>query len=249
MSDLEGNRILNAALYNLIGGAPTKDNLYLAYYLIKAGADPNLRGKNNITILFTAVASNNIEMVEKLVSIGCDVNVYDRYGNNPIDLACDNYFNDLVDWFLNHGVDINQNICNSSCNKEKRIHSICRPAYTFQSDPEKISKAINLVKVFLKHGANLLEENNETDGWTPLYYATYEMKGKMKEEMKGEMKKKNQFVKFIKEETEKQEKQREEKLKNASINLFKEIEEMMKQKAILKEQIKKLEEAIDQYNY
>ena len=57
-------------------------------YLIDNGANVNQSfGTRNETLLLRACNDNNVDMIQYLVSHGAKINVKDRNGNTPIELA------------------------------------------------------------------------------------------------------------------------------------------------------------------
>lgn len=58
---------------------------------IENGSNINLQDKNGCSALNFAAQENNLEMTQKLVNKGADVNITDKHGNAPIWTAIINY--------------------------------------------------------------------------------------------------------------------------------------------------------------
>ena len=72
-----------------------KNNKYdIAYLLLKEGADVNIRGKDNYTILMECIkkyiksnGNDDLDMMNKVIESGADVNAVNNYGKTPFMIA------------------------------------------------------------------------------------------------------------------------------------------------------------------
>jgi ankyrin repeat protein len=75
--------------------------------LLKAGADPDVRSRNEFAVmpLHSAVAGRRHDVVVTLVAAGADVNVAQRHGYTPLLGAAENGDAETVDLLLGAGAD------------------------------------------------------------------------------------------------------------------------------------------------
>ena len=144
---------LTEALRRLIVPGQTKENVILAYHYIKSGADPNTKSLvSNYTILRLVVELNDIPLLEQFIQDAkCSFTIRDKNGYLPIDYAIDGRLPKIVDWFFENGIEM------SRC---KKLHQICSAKF----DPKILNDGNNLlevVKVFVKRGVNLLEPSRD----------------------------------------------------------------------------------------
>jgi ankyrin repeat protein len=202
------NKQLDALLQELINlRQNTGGNLTTAYHLIKAGANPNITSEiYDETILWSVVRHGDIKILEKFVNIGCNIFHIDQFDKKPIDIAIQENLPQLVEWFLNHGIDINESV-----GLIKRIHSACEYKYEDHTEIENNNR-MEIIKIMIQQGADLNESINVTG--TPLDNALYFNQNKN-----------NVFIEFLKKETEKQ---RLEQKQSHEVNLLKEEIKVLK---------------------
>jgi len=186
---------LNDALLKFVWYHQTREDLETALHLIKVGADPNLRCTryhSAITILWPVVDLDDPEFFAKFVEAGCDPLVKTKgYVETILDRACGNSCYKVADWLLTKGY-FKVDESPPSNEKSKRIHRICAGNWFGFFDWKQ--KTMKLVEVFVKHGANLLEQDEH--GRLPLDYArSHNMETGVEE---------NALMKYLKDEMEKQ---------------------------------------------
>jgi ankyrin repeat protein len=74
--------------------------------LLKNGANPNLKNKNQDTPLNIACASGDIPIVQLLLDHHADINGQGKYGDSPLICACKSGYDDVVKLLLQHRSDI-----------------------------------------------------------------------------------------------------------------------------------------------
>ncbi len=87
--------------------AVLSDNLELAKELIKKGADINIRGNRNRTLLHIAAGSNKHGLTLLLINNGADVNARDSNGDSPLHMAALNLDMEIIKLLVEEGADIN----------------------------------------------------------------------------------------------------------------------------------------------
>jgi len=122
-------------------------------YLIKHGADINIKAKYGETPLFYACASGNENLVKYLIELGADINEESKFGETPLIEACRNGNEQLIKYLVEHGADINK----------ENIYGETPLFYICASGNE------NLVKYLIEFGADINKETN--DGSTLILYA------------------------------------------------------------------------------
>ena len=95
MTDKEGRTLVSIAAHN--------KQYKLCDLFLQLGADLNLCDSNNISPLYHLCADGNLEMVEKFISAGADVN-----GEGCLQIALDLYYNNIAKTLISHSCDVNQ---------------------------------------------------------------------------------------------------------------------------------------------
>lgn len=124
--------------------------------LINSGADVNHKDFIKQSPLHFAAQSFNKVVVQQLLDAGCNVNVNDHFGNQPIDYIlgknemnfidnyCDKDKRELINLICEHELDLNfKNTVGT-----KILHNACKYGL------------LDLVKLLVKYGANLLSVEN-----------------------------------------------------------------------------------------
>ena len=78
--EFEGETILHAAAYS---NGP--DYLEVVRELLKAGADPNIRGIFGMTALLGAAMDGDVPVIQELIAWGADPTLADNHGRTPLD--------------------------------------------------------------------------------------------------------------------------------------------------------------------
>ncbi|GFO31055.1 ankyrin repeat domain-containing protein [Plakobranchus ocellatus] len=74
--------------FTLLHKAAMRDNNDLIEMLVEAGADVNMRAQDSLqSPLMSAVSMGRLKAVRKLIELGADVTLPDRYGNTPLHLV------------------------------------------------------------------------------------------------------------------------------------------------------------------
>jgi hypothetical protein len=121
------------------------------------GADPNVLGLAKRTPLHSAVYFTNLEVAQKLIEYGANIDVRDENGDTPLYLASGGVrLKDLtvVRLLLEHGADMNA-----------RTNHRSTPLHRASS-----WGAVEVVRILLEHGADVEAEDDK--GKTPLRVAT-----------------------------------------------------------------------------
>ena len=186
--------VLDTSLEFLIKASLEKNELIKAYHLIKAGANPNIQNKKGYTILLPVINYGDLGLLKDFVEAGCDIQHKDISGEKPIDYAINNQFVDITEWLLDNGVDVNEVLSNRSASWDtyKRIHYICCHPLGEEDLTKSKNNMKNIAEIFIKKGANLLEEDNSHYGNLPIDWAMINNSAD------------HPFVKYIRDETNKQ---------------------------------------------
>jgi ankyrin repeat protein len=132
--------------------------------LIKHGADPNTVSQTGETVLYWIMTfSNSVELIEKFVKLGCDINIGNLNGLKAIDYAISETRFEILEWFLKNGIDANERLPDK--NNSTRMHLICSASIC---SPYFVRK---LLDIYIENGANLLLKDN--DNKIPLDIAEY----------------------------------------------------------------------------
>jgi ankyrin repeat protein len=95
----------------LITAAAHVGNLEVVKLLLDKGADKQAKNRNAITVLTSAVSSNDAGTVRYLIGCGCQpanvFNLFGASGNSPLELAVENGNAEIVEMLLANGVDVN----------------------------------------------------------------------------------------------------------------------------------------------
>ena len=164
--------IKHPRLVNTIGGnyrlpllaALAEIHLGIAEFLIKHGADVDVREATGKTMLLVTISSfkerdNLINMVEFLLTHGADVNARDNASATSLHLAIQHNRLELARILLEHGADTN-----AESNKgQTPLHILS------ESDITDEGNALNLVLLLFKNGAEL--DKRDKDNETPLLRA------------------------------------------------------------------------------
>lgn len=104
MKTIDKNGSLELALL----AAVEANDLTTATELIKAGADVNRRGPTPYTVLMVAAGLGYVQMTDKLLAAGADVNALDSsLGASPLHKAAQSGVVDIAQLLLSHGAFIN----------------------------------------------------------------------------------------------------------------------------------------------
>ncbi len=133
----------------------TERDFDIAYSLIEKGAAPNIMEINICNILHYVAMYGTLEQLEKFVKVGCDINALNCSDQKPIDFAIRYSKADQVDWYLSNGINIDEKYAD----KFKRIHFACSLSSLITNDSD-LEKHIEVIKVLLKHGADLHERDD-----------------------------------------------------------------------------------------
>ena len=72
--------------------------------LIQNGADPSLNDNGGFSLLHSAAQGGNTSIINKLLSLGLDVDLKDLYGKTPLIIAIEKNNSDAVKFLLSKGV-------------------------------------------------------------------------------------------------------------------------------------------------
>ena len=141
------------------GGTPlhvAADRGYLGIvkFLLRHGANPNMKNDYGNTPLHFAALYGHPEVVKLLIKHGADPNIKNNYGWTPLHDAAYNGRLDVVKLLLEHGA--NPNIQNNA--GLTPLHYAVEGCF------------VDVVRVLLDHGADLTIRDNE--GMTPLDYGS-----------------------------------------------------------------------------
>lgn len=157
----------SAMLKKLVYVTVSQEELKLAMYLIQKGADPNIRGTAfSSTILMCAIfAQNPLSYIKALITdCGCDIEAKDSDGNSAIHYALIGLNVPVVEWLFSNGLDINKKFILKNKTTLGYLHYFCPKIFDCPSSDEE--KAIEIVKILIDKGANLLEY--DSDGHLPI---------------------------------------------------------------------------------
>jgi hypothetical protein len=119
-------------------------------FLLKRGADVNMKAKGGYTALMTASRTRSKDIIELLLNYGSDVNTRDVSQWTPLILATVYNSNpDIINLLLDRGADINAKTNNG-------VNALIAVIKTRPED-------IDIIRLLLEHGANPLEKYNNYD--------------------------------------------------------------------------------------
>jgi ankyrin repeat protein len=131
-----------------------------AINLIKLGADPHVPVLLGLSIIhLIASETDDCNLLEQYHKLGCDIHIKHN-GNKAIDYVNKGKIN-MIRWFLENGIDVNERIGRNNTRLHNILHNICR---FIGSDEIKIIE--NIIKLYIEKGASLLLKND--DGHIPL---------------------------------------------------------------------------------
>ncbi|CAL1285645.1 unnamed protein product [Larinioides sclopetarius] len=82
--------------------AVRENQLNIIKLLLKTKAiDANFKGSNGCNLLHTSALSGTLDVTRYLVEEGADVNAKDKKGRKPVQIAAEEGFRDIVDFYLN----------------------------------------------------------------------------------------------------------------------------------------------------
>jgi ankyrin repeat protein len=113
-------------------------------FLIKIGADIEVKTNRNESPLNIAAAYNNVFATQLLLNNGADIESVDGDGRTPLLSACDNCALDTIQLLVDRGVDVN--VCDIS--GEIPLHCAARIGN------------IDMVKLLVENGAIISKKNN-----------------------------------------------------------------------------------------
>lgn len=136
--------------------------------LLDSGMDVNVNLSSTESVLMTACNYSNAETVKLLLSYGPDINYQDKYGNNTLTRALDNYdyYEEIVPLLLEAGADPN-----SKVGSPGKINFVALSKITFLALNSKDNKDYQIIEMFLSHGAD--PNQAPKTGTTPLMSAAY----------------------------------------------------------------------------
>ena len=85
----------------------TKQNLSIIQQLLTAGANANLKGENDATLLHYTCWNGYYEVCKLLIRAGAMVNAKDYFGYTPIHMAIAKRNKDIARLLINAGADVN----------------------------------------------------------------------------------------------------------------------------------------------
>ena len=122
------------------------------------GADIRHMSKINKSVVYLAACFGTVEILEYLLSLGCDVNQKTKHGKTPLSRACFRKRADTVAVLLKHpDIDI-----------EQRVEPEGTALHT-SVDSGSRNKATECVKLLLAAGANV--DSHDDENRTPLIIA------------------------------------------------------------------------------
>ncbi|WCR58662.1 MAG: Protein PhlB [Wolbachia endosymbiont of Ctenocephalides felis wCfeF] len=133
-------------------------------YLLDTGANPNLQDSDNQTPLYMAAITKgdkNKEIVKLLLERGADPNIAESCGQTPLQAACmfyDKSFNvETIKLLLNSGGNINK----KDNERNTPLHQLVDTSIGISENSPTILKeqSLELVKLFVKHGASIYTRN------------------------------------------------------------------------------------------
>ena len=134
--------------------AAEKGYVEIIKLLCDHGAVPNVVvGTTKDSALLLAVQHNQLKTAELLISLGCDVNLSNCYGNTPLHEAAHLGYVELAALLLQHGAD--RKVANHKGSTPLHFMCYCE----LPTDPEKAAvmsqKSIALVKMLVEAGAEV----------------------------------------------------------------------------------------------
>ena len=126
-----------------------------ARYAIEHGADPYEKHRSGATIMYRAAQSGNMQLIKYLDSLGVDMHaVATGYGMNVLCMAAHSKNNEAIRYFLNRGVNPNEDLQRGGL----------RPTHLIVSCADE-----ETVRLLIEKKADFHAKNNQ--GKTPLDYA------------------------------------------------------------------------------
>ena len=130
------------------------EHTHIARLLLDHGADVNRRGRGGLTPLMIATLTNNLELVQLLVSHPeTDLTLADDDGNSPLCVASDRGYVQIIRTLLAHNADVNK----PSRDTTAPLTRACRYGH------------MDAARVLVEAGANL--DAQDKDGFTALSIA------------------------------------------------------------------------------
>jgi|GEM_PF-6840273 len=123
--------------------------------LVEGGADVHIKTRDGTSMLHLAAAQNSSDIIALLVDAGIEVNITDSHGRTPLQLAAERGQMDNVKYLLAHGAKPDYGKTDS------RFPNALQTAVK--------NKNIELVKLFIEHGANVHVKTR--DGFSMLHLA------------------------------------------------------------------------------
>ncbi|MDD5773688.1 MAG: ankyrin repeat domain-containing protein [bacterium] len=169
--------------------AAEKGDINTVKQLLDQGADINVKDRNGITALITAVWNSYTEIVKLLLEKGADVNAKDDYGRTVLMKAVEDGNIEIIKLLMDKGADINKKdidgntalILAGSFNRLEAVTLLLEKnadinikndegftAFTWASE----GGYIEIVKELLEKGADVNAKTK--DGFTPLMFAARE---------------------------------------------------------------------------
>ena len=133
------------------------DRFNVVKYLIKKGANINVKDNNGRILLFTAFYRGNLEIVKYLIENGADIDAEGAYGDTPLHTVAKNDDFGMVKYLIEKGANIEAKTINGT-----PLHTAVR------------NNNLKMVKYLIEKGANI--EAKTVDGETPLFCAERSVK-------------------------------------------------------------------------
>lgn len=144
-ADFKGQ--LEKQIKNLLLKSPTKENIESVYHMLKLGADPLTANDHQYHVLKYVITFGDLPTFLKFVNefkYDLELSHVDTY-NTPFDYAVNYLALDIIKWFLDSKKLLPQKI-------QSALPRFC----TFHFPPELEEKAVQVIKLFIENGANLV---------------------------------------------------------------------------------------------
>lgn len=154
-------------------GNPLISNEQLKYAIdniAKLPQQANITDIKGRTLLHSAVLLNDKDIIIKLMGLGCDMNLYDKFGYRSYDYAYDNCCWNVIEYMLQQECEIKCNNYTYSNNFkpfQSDIHKLCE----YECDGDRQDKIIKTIKVLIKNDPKCLFRTDPVYNGTPLYWA------------------------------------------------------------------------------
>jgi hypothetical protein len=164
------NNVFKSKLFPMGSPLITHEQLMYAIDNIIKTQQPNVTDSKGRTLLHSAVLPNDKDVVVKLMGLGCDMNLYDKFGYRPYDYAFDNCCWNVIEYMLQQQYEAK---CNNyvACSDNFKpfhsdIHQLCAYDHGIWGD-----KLMNTLKVLINLDPKCLFRTDPVYNGTPLYWA------------------------------------------------------------------------------